>query len=43
MPDDFIDHDTPQKQYDLAGLNAAQIVATAQKALGLEDRIAAAQ
>jgi 1-deoxy-D-xylulose-5-phosphate synthase len=35
LPDIFIDHDTPQKQYDLAGLNAAHIVAQALLALGL--------
>ena len=31
-----LDHDAPAKQYDAAGLNAAQIVATAQDALGIE-------
>jgi len=36
LPDIFIDHDTPQKQYDLAALNAPQIVATALTALGQE-------
>ena len=35
LPDRFIDHDAPAKQYDDAGLNAAQIVATAQDALGI--------
>jgi 1-deoxy-D-xylulose-5-phosphate synthase len=35
LPDRFIDHDSPMKQYDEAGLNAAQIVATAQDALGI--------
>jgi 1-deoxy-D-xylulose-5-phosphate synthase len=35
LPDIFIDHDTPAKQYDQAGLNAAQIVAQALLALGL--------
>ena len=34
LPDIFIDHDTPQKQYDAAALNAPQIVATALVALG---------
>jgi 1-deoxy-D-xylulose-5-phosphate synthase len=34
LPDLFIDHDNPQKQYDLAGLNAQQIAATALAALG---------
>ncbi len=33
LPDRFIDHDTPRKQYDEAGLNAPQIVATALAAL----------
>ena len=35
LPDRFQDHDAPAKQYDEAGLNAAQIVATAQDALGI--------
>ena len=34
LPDRFIDHDSPKKQYDEAGLNAAQITATALAALG---------
>ena len=34
LPDIFIDHDSPAKQYDIAGLNAPQIVATALSALG---------
>jgi 1-deoxy-D-xylulose-5-phosphate synthase len=34
LPDVFIDHDGPAKQYDLAGLNAPQIVAMAMSALG---------
>ena len=34
LPDRFIDHDNPKKQYDEAGLNAAQIVAMAVAALG---------
>jgi 1-deoxy-D-xylulose-5-phosphate synthase len=34
LPDIFIDHDTPQRQYDVAGLNAQHIVATALTALG---------
>jgi 1-deoxy-D-xylulose-5-phosphate synthase len=33
LPDRFIDQDKPQKQYDLAGLNAPQIVETVLKAL----------
>jgi 1-deoxy-D-xylulose-5-phosphate synthase len=36
MPDIFIDHDSQTKQYDLAGLNAKHIVATALSALGRE-------
>jgi 1-deoxy-D-xylulose-5-phosphate synthase len=36
LPDLFLDHDAPAKQYDTAGLNAAQIVAAAQDALGIE-------
>jgi len=34
LPDRFIDHDTPVKQYDQAGLNARHIVETAMSALG---------
>src|SRR3546814_4197642 len=34
LPDSFIDHDSPAKQYDAAGLNAPQIVAMAMSALG---------
>jgi 1-deoxy-D-xylulose-5-phosphate synthase len=34
LPDIFIDHDAPQKQYDVAELNAPHIVATALTALG---------
>ncbi|HYM31873.1 MAG TPA: 1-deoxy-D-xylulose-5-phosphate synthase [Candidatus Cybelea sp.] len=34
LPDMFIEHDNPQKMYDVAGLNAPQIVATAIAALG---------
>ena len=33
MPDQFQDHDKPEKQYDEAGLNAPQIVDTVLKAL----------
>ncbi|MDP2123843.1 MAG: transketolase C-terminal domain-containing protein, partial [Parvibaculum sp.] len=39
LPDFFIDHDKPEKMYDLAHLNAAQIVETALMALGLERQI----
>ena len=34
LPDRFIDHESPRKQYDEAGLNAPHIVATALAALG---------
>src|SRR5690606_27824422 len=34
LPDFFIDHDTPVRQYDVAGLNAPHIVQTALAALG---------
>jgi 1-deoxy-D-xylulose-5-phosphate synthase len=34
LPDRFIDHDKPERQYDEAGLNARHIVATALQALG---------
>ncbi|HEY4252031.1 MAG TPA: transketolase C-terminal domain-containing protein, partial [Roseomonas sp.] len=34
LPDRYIDHNNPVKQYDEAGLNAAQIVATALAAMG---------
>jgi 1-deoxy-D-xylulose-5-phosphate synthase len=36
LPDRLIDHDTPRRQYDAAGLNAPQIVAAALSALGRE-------
>ena len=36
LPDSFIDHDKPEKMYDQAGLNAADIVRTALTALGHE-------
>ena len=34
LPDRFIDHDSPQRQYAEAGLDAPHIVATALAALG---------
>ena len=34
LPDIFIDHDKPEVMYDMAGLNAAQIVETVLAALG---------
>ena len=36
LPDRLIEHDTPMKQYEEAGLNAAQIVRVAMTALGDE-------
>ena len=36
LPDIWQDQDTPQRQYDEARLNAAQIVATVLAALGME-------
>ena len=36
LPDRFIDHEAPKKQYDEAGLNAAHIVAAAVSALGAD-------
>jgi len=39
LPDRFIDHDAPKKQYDEAGLNAPHIVATALAALGQADKV----
>jgi len=42
LPDRFIDHDTPQRQYDEAGLNAAQIAAAALAALGRREESARA-
>jgi 1-deoxy-D-xylulose-5-phosphate synthase len=38
LPDVFIDHDAPAKQYDQAGLNAKQIASTALAALGIEQK-----
>ncbi len=37
LPDSFIDHDSPNLQYDTAGLNARHIAATALAALGRSD------
>jgi 1-deoxy-D-xylulose-5-phosphate synthase len=36
LPDVFLDHDSPQTQYDQAGLNGRHIVAMALSALGRE-------
>jgi 1-deoxy-D-xylulose-5-phosphate synthase len=35
LPDRFMEHDAPMKQYDEAGLNATQIVQTALTAMGI--------
>jgi len=40
LPDRFLNHDTPQKQYEEAGLNANSIVANALTALGNEEAAA---
>jgi 1-deoxy-D-xylulose-5-phosphate synthase len=37
LPDRFIDHDTPRRQYDEAGLNAPHVVAAALGALGRDE------
>jgi 1-deoxy-D-xylulose-5-phosphate synthase len=42
LPDIFIDHDAPQKQYDVAGLNARHIVSQALAALGVSEAVARA-
>ena len=36
LPDMFLEHDSPNAQYEAAGLNARHIVATALSALGRE-------
>jgi 1-deoxy-D-xylulose-5-phosphate synthase len=36
LPDTFIDHDKPEKMYELAGLNASGIVAMVLKTIGHE-------
>jgi 1-deoxy-D-xylulose-5-phosphate synthase len=36
LPDRFIEHDSPVKQYEDAGLSARNIVATALAALGAD-------
>ena len=41
LPDVFIEHDKPEKMYDQAGLNAAQIVATVMASLGRDAGTAA--
>ncbi len=40
LPDLFIDHESPAKQYEEAGLSARHIVATVEQALGLGDAAA---
>jgi len=42
LPDTFIEHDAPQKQYDMAGLNARHIVSQALAALGVSEVVARA-
>ncbi|MBP2314068.1 1-deoxy-D-xylulose-5-phosphate synthase [Azospirillum soli] len=42
LPDLFLDHDAPAKQYEDAGLSARAIVATALQALGIETAAASA-
>ncbi len=41
LPDVFIDHDKPEKQYETAGLAARHIVATTLAALGHDDALVA--
>ncbi|HEX3675510.1 MAG TPA: 1-deoxy-D-xylulose-5-phosphate synthase [Rhizomicrobium sp.] len=43
LPDRFIDHDTPERMYEAAGLDAKAIVATALDALGREKEATAAR
>jgi 1-deoxy-D-xylulose-5-phosphate synthase len=43
LPDRFIDHDTPEKMYEAAQLDAKSIVATALNALGREKEALAAR
>jgi len=42
LPDVYLDHDSPAKQYEAAGLTARHIVATALQALGIESAAARA-
>ncbi|WP_434623353.1 1-deoxy-D-xylulose-5-phosphate synthase [Azospirillum sp. B2RO_4] len=42
LPDLYLDHDSPAKQYETAGLTAQQIVRTALQALGIESAAARA-
>jgi 1-deoxy-D-xylulose-5-phosphate synthase len=41
LPDFFIDHDKPERQYEIAGLTAGNIVTTALQALGYNETEAA--
>jgi len=41
LPDCFIEHDKPEKMYDVAGLNAPQIVTTVVEALGIASNASA--
>ena len=43
LPDRFIDHDTPARQYDEAGLSARHIADAALAALGRELRVLSAR
>jgi 1-deoxy-D-xylulose-5-phosphate synthase len=43
LPDVYLDHDKPEKQYDQAGLTARHMVAAALGALGVDDTAEAAQ
>jgi 1-deoxy-D-xylulose-5-phosphate synthase len=43
LPDRFLDHDAPQKQYDEARLNARHITETVLAALGRDASMRAAQ
>jgi 1-deoxy-D-xylulose-5-phosphate synthase len=40
LPDRFIDQDSPEKMYEIAGLDAKSIVAAALNALGREHEAA---
>jgi 1-deoxy-D-xylulose-5-phosphate synthase len=39
LPDSFIDHDSPQRQYDVARLNAPHIVEQALQAMGVAQKV----
>src|SRR6202008_2706884 len=42
LPDRFLDQDTPEKMYEIAGLDARAIIATALAAVGRDEEAAAA-